>query len=1303
MRSKLLHLAGTKVQDIFDTLPDPPVPDSGTALVDFEKAVAMLDIYFAFKPNISYERHAFRRLCQLEDESVAQFANRLNQQAALCSFHDADEQIKDQLIEKIRDDALRKKLLDKDALTLKDALEVSRQHEATEASAREMSHHAAASVHKVFNHPSSSSRASRSASGSTSRSTVECGNCGSSHHATGASNCPAIGQKCLKCGKKGHYRRKCRSKKERKQHKGGRSDVAAVSQSGAADAHSLGSSVEYSIGHVSDSHAHSDGVFVTLMMHDLPIRMEVDTGASLSIVPQSVWKTKWNHLRLEKSDRALDAFGGSPLEVVGEANVSVAYGDQRVQERVVVVKNGSHPLLGRNWLAHIRLDWKSLFGSIHQLSEKPNFMAEFPSVFQDGLGTVKDHEAEIHLDNGARPRCCNARPVPYALRSTVDAELDRLEREGIIKPVKSAEWASPLVIVKKKNGTIRLCADFKVTINPHINANQHPIPNPNELLSRLAGGSVFSTLDLSQAYAQLPLSQSSQRYCVIATHRGLYAFQRLPFGVASAPAIWQKTMDEILSGFEGVVCFFDDVLITGATEEEHNERLRKVLRRLAEYGIRLRLEKCKLAVQQVRYLGFTVSGSGLQTNDDKVSAITNAPAPKDVASLQSFMGLVTFYSRFIPNFSSVTQPLRQLLAKNVPWAWTTECDKVFRQVKDLLVAAPILAHFDVSKKVIVECDASPYGLGACLLQESEDGSRRPVCFVSRSLASAEAHYSQIEREALSIVFAVKRLHMYLYGRTFTLRTDHKPLLRIFGEHSGMPATAVSRLQRWAVILSEYDYQIEHIKGTSNVVADCLSRLPLPLSTSQVNSIERAVQENAFEGFGELPISAADIAKASTSGEIGTVMEYLKHGWPADVPESLKPYRRRADQLTIEASCLIWKHRTVIPIVYRRMLLQELHSMHLGMSRMKAVARSFFWWPGLDDDIEKLANSCTQCLESAKAPPKDTAHHWIYPTVVFERIHIDYAEFAGHQYLLLVDAYSKWVEVYPLGKDASALRTIDCLLTFISTFGIPHCIVSDNGPQFTSAVFADFCKEHGITHKCTPPYHPSSNGQVERLVQEFKKSMRARASNVSERKQVKRFLFMYRNTPHSTTQVTPASLIFKHLPTTKFSLLKPSFAASQRALQNDTAIPKREFKPDDSVLVLNTRNGSAHKWSKGIIMQRLGPVSYAVRLGEHTRHVHIDHLQHYVNLDKSVPTSTASPVLQASNSTFVSASASQPAASQSVSVPLGSANQSASSGDTEIADSIVTGTSSPASSSASSVPVRHSTRTSKPPSRLIESM
>eukprot|EP00117_Sycon_ciliatum_P020115 scpid97091/ scgid18017/ Uncharacterized protein K02A2.6 len=329
--------------------------------------------------------------------------------------------------------------------------------------------------------------------------------------------------------------------------------------------------------------------------------------------------------------------------------------------------------------------------------------------------------------------------------------------------------------------------------------------------------------------------------------------------------------------------------------------------------------------------------------------------------------------------------------------------------------------------------------------------------------------------------------------------------------------AASRLQRWAVTMSEYDYTIQFIKGSENVLADCLSRLPLPLSAEQEEMIVKAVESHSFDPCQIVPIQSSDVSKASKYDPVvSKAMSFTVHGWPSVVDSHLIPFQRIRHELSIEHGCLLWGNRVVIPRQFQKALLQELHSEHLGMSRMKNVARGVFWWPGLDSDVESLVSACSLCQQNANVPVKEAIHHWAYPNRAFERVHIDFAEFQSQYFLIIVDAFSKWLDVCELGSSASTSKTIACLLRFISTHGIPHLLVSDNGPQFTSREFSAFCQENGIKHQTTPPYHPASNGQVERLVQELKKSLRNRDSNVCVSVQISRFLFAYRNTPHSAT-------------------------------------------------------------------------------------------------------------------------------------------------------------------------------------------
>eukprot|EP00117_Sycon_ciliatum_P048584 scpid24912/ scgid3571/ Uncharacterized protein K02A2.6 len=899
LRSLLLHSAGPTIQDLFDDLTDPEETSPPADDDEFKKASRMLSHHFKAEPNPIYERHLFRQLAPKAGESISQFVVRLRQQARFCDFGDVtNDMIRDHVVATMRNVELKKKLLQESKLTLATCLEICAIFESTQRQASAMgsdsSEQTLPSVNAIASKASSASgsrpgssphfvnrsnpmnrSSASSVSGDRASSERLCYRCNRPDHLANHPQCPARGKRCTKCRKVGHLASCCTSR---------------ATNNIDIDVEPEDTSESFAIGAIGEQVQKYPPITIDVTINDIPCTMEVDTGAEVSILPESVWKEKFSHISLEQSSASLHAYGGHPLVVKGECTVSVCHESHSFKDRIIVVGGSSQPLFGRNWMSHIVVDWLDFRTAQANALSLNDILAQFPSVFQEGLGTIKGHTATIHLQGSPAPRSFSARPVPYALKSKVEAELTRLQTEGVIKPVDHADWASPIVTVRKKNNSIRLCADFKVTINKHIEPNQHPIPNPTDLLSELSGGSVFSKLDLSQAYAQLPLDEQSQSYCVISTHKGLFAFTRLPFGVSSAPSIFQKTIEQILRGIPGVVIYFDDILISGKSQQEHDDRLRTVLQRFQQAGLRLSREKCAVSQQQVSYLGFTVSQQGIQPTNDKVLAIMNAPRPTDVSALRSFLGLVNFFGRFIPNCSTLLSPLNSLMKKDAPFVWSDDCETAFCKVKQFLATTPVMAHYDPTLPLVLECDASPTGIGAALVHIMPDQSIRPIVYVSRALSQAENHYSQIEREALAIVFAVRRLHQYLYGRRFILRTDHKPLVKIFGPHESLSKTSASRLQRWAVILAEYDYTIEHLAGKDNVIADCLSRLPLPLSASEERAVVHAVFSHSFDPCELIPIQAADVAKASKlDGEISLAMSYAQHGWPSSVSDRNTPH------------------------------------------------------------------------------------------------------------------------------------------------------------------------------------------------------------------------------------------------------------------------------------------------------------------------------------------------------------------------------------------------------------------------------
>ena len=642
-----------------------------------------------------------------------------------------------------------------------------------------------------------------------------------------ATTCKFREAECHACGKKGHIAPACRSKSKgsaqpQKQGKPSRNHHKAHQIcSKEVPTGEDSSSDEYFLHKLGEK---SSPITVSLVANGKPLEMEVDTGADISIISEETRKVLFPNQKIYKSDLVLKTYTGEPITIIGNLHVHVQYRDQFAKLVLVVVEGNGPSLLGRNWLKYIKLDWGRI-AQMHstRLTTLNSVLDQHQALFKESLGTIEPYRATLHVQPDATPKFFKPRPVPLAIKDAIGRDLDRMEKDGVIERVDHSQWAAPIVAVPKKDGSFRICGDFKVTINQALAVDQYPLPKPEELFATLTGGKVFTKLDLSQAYLQLQLDEESTAYVTINTHQGLYRFKRLPFGVASAPAMFQKLMDTVLQGLQGVICYIDDILISTSDERSHLDVLGEVLTRLEKHGFRLKREKCQFLLSSVEYLGHQINASGIQTTPDKIDAVVKAPPPENATELRSFLGLVNYYGKFVPHLSTVLHPLNHLLKDNVKWSWTQECSESFSRAKEELASARVLTHYDPKLPLNMAADASAYGVGAVLSHVFPDGTERPVAFASRTLSPSEKNYAQVEKEALSLIFGVKKFHQYLYGRRFTLVTDHKPLTAILGPKKGIPSLAAARLQRWAILLSAYEYSIAYKPSLEHSNADGLSR------------------------------------------------------------------------------------------------------------------------------------------------------------------------------------------------------------------------------------------------------------------------------------------------------------------------------------------------------------------------------------------------------------------------------------------------------------------------------------------------
>ncbi|KIH47194.1 reverse transcriptase [Ancylostoma duodenale] len=711
--------------------------------------------------------------------------------------------------------------------------------------------------------------------------------------------------------------------------------------------------------------------------HAVPF--ELDTGASMLIIDEKTWK-KIGAPELKESKVEATAYNNERIQLQGKVTVSLNFVGHSAIMDVHVFKQASRSLCGRDMIKALCIDCGPHYNLVYTVKEMSKvqvkreivrILHENKQLFEEGLGKCTSTKAKLKFKADPVPKFFRARPVPIALRPKVEAKLEELLRNGTLRRVEHSQWATPLVIVPKPGGKIRICGDYEATANPQLDINQYPLPRPEDLFHMLNGGKKFSKLDLSDAYMQVELDPESRKYTTINTQKGLFEYTRVPFGIASAPAMFQRTMETTLSGIEGVLIYLDDITVTGPDDKTHMERLEKVLRRLKEVGFRLKREKCEFFKQEMEFLGHVVDANGIRPSPSKLKAILNMPEPKNIKELESYLGMVQYYGKFIPR-RGVELGKEQVEA--------------FKAIQGKLASTDTLAHYNPDVPVVLATNASEYGLGAVIYHKYSDNTEKVIAYASRSLTKEERNYAQIEKEALGIVYGVEKFNQFLYGRQFTLLTDHQPLVRIFGRKLGLPVIAAKRLHRWALRLMVYSFNIEYRRTEDFGNADGLSRLPdpreLPSAERVINEVQ--MQQMAEETFDRLPMTVEEIAEATTEDEIlQKVIAFMQRGWPEKAKvERLRPFAAKKSSLSLYKGCLMWDSRVVIPQKYRTSVLKMLHNSHYGRNRMLSLARTIIWFPGMDDAIERIAKGCSICAALGKTPARIPLHPWEEPEKVW---------------------------------------------------------------------------------------------------------------------------------------------------------------------------------------------------------------------------------------------------------------------------------------------------------------------------------
>ncbi|XP_054281226.1 uncharacterized protein K02A2.6-like [Macrosteles quadrilineatus] len=1185
-KTKLCTLLAVLPPKLHEQLQDLVSPDDPYKM-NYKNVVTVLKDYLEPLPSVISLQHKF--LCHVQqDESTMDFSMELKRLAKDCRFQCecgksvSDMLLRMQFVRGLKDNDVRGQLLQKETSTFKESVQAAISFESSRLESSIISNPTTAAVLKLTGSterkmPQQQQYASKGPTKKTERyhtvrSTFDqlrgrCYRCGDKFHK--ADSCRYKDEFCNSCNKVGHLARVCMAKNRTKY-------INQIEDSENVSDIDHATYDTYKI-----QMNGSDKFMVEVTLEGKPIQMELDTGAALSSISYKDYKKLNLSKKLFQTHVQLRTYTGELIKPKGVVYVEFNFKDKAYFGKLYVIGQNVEPIFGREWLREINLK----IGDIRTIQENScdlsKLLTEFSDVFKKEIGCIPNEKVHLSLQEGCKPIFIKPRQVPYSLKGKVEDELNRLENAGIITKVNNAQWGNPIVPVVKPNGSVRICADYKTTLNKVIQDDKHPIPRIEDIFAEMNGGKLFCTLDISNAYLHMQMDEESSNMQTISTEKGLYKVNRMMFGVKVAPSVWQRFMDRILQGISGVKCFFDDIIIQGSNYEETVQRLKLVLDKMREHDLRLNFEKCKFFQKRIAYLGHTIDENGLQKGSEKVKAIVEAKRPRDVNQLRSFIGLANYYKKFIPILAEKLNPLNKLLQKGKKFEWTDECERSFESVKMDIAKDKTLIHYNPSLPLILSTDASPTGLGAVISHRLNDGTEKPIAFASRSLSKSENQYSQIDKEATAIYWGVKKFFPYCYGRKFILVTDHKPLVSIFHPSKSLPAMSATRLLNYALFLAGFDYKIEYRKTSDHSNADFLSRFP-------VEKLEEG--EDLYSKFQINQISMLPLTKETIAEHTKKDTFFSKVKIALENGDDLETMGLNNNEYTLHKGCVFRGIRVVIPSSLQKEVLKELHVGHLGMTKMKAMARSYLYWKNVDRDIEELVRNCKICSQKRNEPPKDRNHPWEEPSGPWERIHLDFlGPMNGNYFLVIIDAHTKWLEILHT-KSTTAEWCIKKLQHLFTTFGLPVTVVTDNGTQFTSTAFQNYLKENGICHRTCAPFHPSSNGQAERFVQTVKKGLN---SMVGERGDIQTkidaLVTQLRKAPSSTTGMSAYKMMFGRDIRTKLNVMSDKtewFRVEQRKIG-------RQFSVGQKVQARNY--ASKEKWRLGEIISRVGNVMYRIKM------------------------------------------------------------------------------------------------------------
>lgn len=921
-----------------------------------------------------------------------------------------------------------------------------------------------------------------------------CSRCGKTHN---RGQCPAFNEQCYECGGFGHYGRMCRKKSNPNKTVHSVETDSVPQESTSHDvssyyAHNYSHDSHYDQSFVLHTHVEGQGK-CNMWCHTIQvnsqdkIHFKIDTQGEVSVIPVNVYDAMRHKPELMKSSTVINGFGGAIVKPIGRVELPVKGKIDHVL--CVEVVDGNVPCILSNNDSVILGLVKRVHSFEANVPESTRLIFDEFVHITEGVGCIPGHYS-LKFDPSIPPVINPPRPISANLRDAVLSELNRMEANGIIAQVPvgtPTPWCSSLHVVLKKNNQVRITIDPR-DLNKALLREHHPIATIDDVITRTHGAKYFSVLDARQGYFQIQLDEPSALITAFNTPFGRYHYKRLPMGITSAPEIYQRAMSDIFAGIQHVEIIMDDILIFGSTLDEHNKALRTVLQRCHEKNLKLNPDKVKLAQREVQYVGHKLTADGVKVADDKIQAVTEMPRPTDTAHVHTLLGMANYSTKFIPNLAAVTEPLRQIIKESkkhgFQFTWEKVHEDAFQELKRLLTTAPVLRYFNPKEPVVISCDASQLGVGMVLMQGDQ-----PVSYASKALTSAEYAYSQIEKELMAIVIACKKFHTYIYGHSnVTVITDHLPLVRILEKPLHMVPL---RLQKMRMRLQQYTFKLVHQPGKCIPVPDNLSRRPLPYDGPDEEFDVMLMEVKTVYAINPERMKRIVEENRTDQGLI-LLREMIMRGWPdqkIQVDLLIRQFWEVREELHVIDNIVLRNERIVVPATLRKEVLTRLHMAHQGMVRTKQLAKDLVFWPGMNNEIEELISKCATCQKHRNYQKKESLREPVQmPERPWSTLGADLFELNGSKFMVVVDYYSEWIEMEEMKAGTTATQVIEKMKRMFMTHGIPHTLITDNGPPFNSAAFGEFASNFNFGHVTMSPYHSQTNGLAERSIQTLKRLM-----------------------------------------------------------------------------------------------------------------------------------------------------------------------------------------------------------------------